>query len=139
MKRGSVTEKQRKCALLLAAGQHSYREIGQMIGAHYNSISSWARDAQIQDLVTKFQSGIENKLEQMSIEATRRKHDRLIVQAVEKLETMLTSKSTRRQLEAIKVLLTYGQLLRAAKGNSHKDPRKGSSLPCASILSYDLG
>jgi hypothetical protein len=46
----------------------------------------------------------------MSIEATRRKHDGLIVQAVEKLEKMLTSRSTRRQLEAIKVLLTYGRL-----------------------------
>ena len=129
MKRGSVTEKQRKCALLLAAGQHSYREIGQMIGAHYNSISSWARDAQIQDLVTKFQSGIENKLEQMSIEATRRKHDRLIVQAVEKLETMLTSKSTRRQLEAIKVLLTYGQLPESSQGEQPQGPQEGQFSP----------
>ena len=109
MRRTVMTEKQRACALLLAAGQHSYREIGQMIDAHYNSISSWARDKRIQELIEKFQSDIEHKLEDMSIEATRRKHDRLIVQAVEKLEKMLTSKSTRRQLEAIKLLLTYGK------------------------------
>jgi hypothetical protein len=110
MRRSTITEQQRAAALLLAAGQHEYREIAQMIGVHRNSIGNWLKNRQVQALVSEFQENIQHKLEDMSIEATRRKHDRLIVQAVDKLESMLTSKSTRRQLAAIKLLLTYGKL-----------------------------
>jgi len=75
MRRSTITEQQRAAALLLAAGQHEYKEIARMIGVHRNSISSWARDPRILELVEKLQGDIEGKLEDMSIEATRRKHN----------------------------------------------------------------
>jgi len=130
MKRSTITEQQRAAALLLATGQHSYKEVATMLRVNRNSISSWARDPRILELVEKFQGDIEDKLESMSIEATRCKHDRLIVQAVDKLESMLTSKSTRRQLAAIKVLLTYGKLP-AVSDETPDDPQGGAALSSA--------
>jgi transposase-like protein len=129
MRRSTITEQQRAAALLLAAGQHEYKEIARMIGVHRNSIGNWLKNRQVQALVSEFQENIQHKLEDMSIEATRRKHDRLIVQAVEKLEKMLTSKSTRRQLEAIKFLMTYGPL----PEDSHHEQPQGSQGQLSSL------
>jgi hypothetical protein len=101
--------------------------MAKMLRVNRNSISSWARDPRILELVERFQSDIEHKLEDMSIEATRRKHDQLIVQAVQKLEAMLTSKSTRRQLEAIKLLLAYGELHESSQYEQPQGPQEGQT------------
>ena len=110
MRRTTITEQQRAAALLLAAGQHEYKEIARMIGVHRNSIGNWLKDERVQALISEFQENIQLKLEDMSIEAVHRKHGLLLTKAVQKLEQMLESKSPRRQLEAVRFLLAHGAL-----------------------------
>jgi transposase-like protein len=110
MRRTTLNEKQRALALLVALGQFTYQEIARQIGIHHNSVTNWLKDARIQALVSEFQRDMQDKLEGMALESVQRKNGLLLGKAIETLETMLTSKSQRKQLAVIRLLLEYGVL-----------------------------
>jgi len=110
MRRTTLSEKQRALALLVALGQFTYQEIARQIGIHHNSVTNWLKDERIQRLVSELQQGIQDKLEEGAITSVCHKNTLLLTKAVEKLEAMLESKSQRRQLQVIRLLLEYGAL-----------------------------
>ncbi|SRR6266566_3412280 len=110
MRRTVLSEKQRAVALLVALGQLTYQEIARQVGLHYNSITNYLKDERVQALVSEFQQNIQHQLEDMTRESVYRKDGPLLVRAVDKLEEMLASKSQKRQLGVIKLLLEYGAL-----------------------------
>jgi Sigma-70, region 4. len=110
MRRKTLNEKQRALALLVALGQFTYQEIARQIGIHHNSVTNWLKDARIQALVSEFQRDMQDKLEGMALESVQRKNGLLLGKAIETLERMLTSKSQRKQLAVIRLLLEYGVL-----------------------------
>jgi len=110
MRRTTLSEKHKALAVLVALGQFTYKEIARQIGIHHNSVTNWLKDARVQVLVDELQQGIQDKLESISIEAVHRKNTLLLTKAVEKLEQLLESKSQKRQLAVIKLLLEYGAL-----------------------------
>jgi transposase-like protein len=110
MRRTTLNEKQRALALLVALGQFTYQEIARQLGIHHNSVTNWLKDARIQALVGEFQRDMQDKIEVMALEAVTRKNTFLLSKAIETLERMLTSKSQRKQLAVIRLLLEYGVL-----------------------------
>jgi|SRR5882724_2625687 len=110
MRRTTLTEKHKAVALLIALGQLSFLEIAKMVDVHRNSVTNWLKDERVQVLVGEFQEHIQSKLEDMTIESVHRKNTLLLTKAVEKLEQLLESKSQKRQLAVIKMLLEYGAL-----------------------------
>ena len=123
MRRTTLTEKHKAVALLIALGQLTFLEIAKMVDVHRNSITNWLKDARVQVLVGEFQQGIQDKLEDMTIEAVHRKNTLLLTKAVEKLEQLLESKSQKRQLAVIKMLLEYGALPHVIQ-EKQDDPQK---------------
>jgi len=122
VRRGVLSEKQKAVALLLALGQLTFREIVRQVECHYNSITNWTKNAQVQALVSEFQKGIEAKMEDMALESIRRKNDLLLPKALQKLEDMLSSRSQRKQLQVIKFLLEHG-----AVPNGEGEPQESQS------------
>jgi transposase-like protein len=110
MRRTTLNEKQRALALLVALGQFTYQEIARQIGIHHNSVTNWLKDARIQALVNELQQGIQEKLEEGAIKSVCHRNTLLLGKAIQKLEEMLTSKSQRKQLAVIRLLLEYGVL-----------------------------
>ena len=110
MRRTTLSEKHKAVALLVALGQLTYQEIARQVGLHYNSITNYLKDERVQALVSEFQENIQSKLEDMTQESVYRKGGPLLVKAVDKLEEMLASKSQKRQLAVIKLLLEHGAL-----------------------------
>jgi transposase-like protein len=110
MRRTTLNEKQRALALLVALGQFTYQEIARQIGIHHNSVTNWLKDERIQALVNEIQHDIQDKMEGMALESVQRKNTFLLSKAIETLERMLTSKSQKKQLAVIRLLLEYGVL-----------------------------
>jgi transposase len=110
MRRSTLSEQQRAFATLAALGQFQHKEIARMLNVHRNSVTNWLRDERIQALVNEFQQGMQDKMEGMALESVQRKNGLLLGKAIETLERMLTSKSQRKQLAVIRLLLEYGVL-----------------------------
>ncbi len=110
MRRTTLTEKHKAVAVLIALGQLSFLEIAKMVDVHRNSVTNWLKDERVQVLVDELQQGIQDKLENMTIESVHRKNTLLLTKAVEKLEQLLESKSQKRQLGVIRLLLEHGAL-----------------------------
>jgi DNA-binding CsgD family transcriptional regulator len=108
VRRATLSEKQKAVALLVALGQLTYREIARQVGIHYNSVTDWLKNAQVLALVHKFEADFERKIEDQALESIRRKNDLLLPKALEQLEKMLSSRSQRKQLQAIQFLMEHG-------------------------------
>src|SRR5207245_8911050 len=68
--------------------------------------------------------GIQEMLEEGAIASVCHRNTLLLTKAVEKLEAMLQSKSQRRQLAVIKLLLEYGALPGVSDARQ-EDPQEG--------------
>jgi hypothetical protein len=81
-----------------------------MLGVHRNSLVNWLKDPRIQALVHEVQARIQDRLEEGAMASVGYENAALVGKAVERLEQMLQSKSPKRQVAAIKLLLEYGPL-----------------------------
>jgi hypothetical protein len=110
MKRSVLSEQQRAAATLLGLGQYPHRTIARMLGVHRNSLVNWLKDPRIQALVQEVQARLQDRLEEGAMASVGYKNTALVGKAIERLEQMLQSKSPKRQMTAIKLLLEYGAL-----------------------------
>jgi AcrR family transcriptional regulator len=126
MRRSTLTEQQKCVALLVAIGQHTYKQIAQMARCHFNSITRWVnKDERFQALVQYFQENIAQKLETLALESTYQDNSPLMKQAVHTLESFLHSGSSQKQMAAIHFLLG-GALQHQPERQERPQPERSS-------------